>query len=322
MIKTSLNRISVPANTRSCPVCLSENTKVFMQGIFDSDTTNVLECLNCELQFLDPIMSDQEEDEYYKSYYKKQGNRHFKDMNMQDLQDRALQHYQQYEHIYSKLISDSNSILEIGSGSGGFLRFVKENFPNTKITAIERCEENIKFLRESFGEKTYVVNDMAYLKDHKFDLIVAFGVFEHIRESRDFLSKVRKHLTPEGVLALNIPNKHNALVYSYWLDEFRKFTYMKQHYYTFTEKSIDLLAQQTGYKVHGFNYMQVWGLDNHLSWLRYRKPRDYSDISHLLSPSTLKSYNQDLISKKLTDLFMTILVVDPSHRDANQISKS
>jgi len=100
------------------------------------------------------------------------------------------------------------------------------------------------------------------------------------------------------------------LVYAYSLEEFKKFTYMKQHYFTFTEKSFQLLAQQTRLKVINYDYIQVWGLDNHISWLNYRKPRDFSDITKLLSKSTLDSYNQDMSQKKMTDVMLAVLSLD------------
>ena len=70
------------------------------------------------------------------------------------------------------------------------------------------------------------------------------------------------------------------------LEEFKKFTYMKQHYYTFTEQAFHLLAGRTGLKVSKFNYMQVWGLDNQLSWLRHKRPRDFS-VLPVFFPSKL-----------------------------------
>ncbi|MBE8232212.1 MAG: class I SAM-dependent methyltransferase [Endozoicomonadaceae bacterium] len=293
-----------------CPICISNSIMLFMEGVFDSKSTNVLECLACGTQFLDPKMTEEEEAEYYSGYYKKQKIRHFKTMNLKDLQEKALQHYEQYHSVYIDLVKGKNSILEIGSGTGGFIRFVQKHCPITKIRLIERCDENVKFLRESFGQEVEIVDEFAGLKNKSFDLIAAFGVFEHVRDSRAFLKKIRNYLSPTGKLILNVPNKNHALVYAYELSEFKKFTYMKQHYYTFTEQSFKLLAEQTGYRVGEFNYMQVWGLDNHLSWLRYKKPRNFDDISQLFSQQTLDAYSQDLIDRKLTDLFMVVLIPD------------
>jgi cyclopropane fatty-acyl-phospholipid synthase-like methyltransferase len=292
---------------KTCPACDSEDIQLFMTGIFDSATTKVMECAQCGTQFLDPLMTEEEEAEYYEGYYRKQQIRHFKPMGLADLQQRAYEHYDQYRSIYLELITGCESILEIGSGTGGFLKFVRQYSPNARVIAIERCSENVDFIRQCFNGKIEVLDSLDDVHGIKFDCIGAFGVFEHLRNSRDFLVSLRECLSDQGRLALNVPNKMHALVYAFDLEEFKKFTYMKQHYFTYTERGFDLLAGQTGLRVEKFNYMQVWGLANHLSWLRHKKPRDFSDITKFLSLRTIESYNNDLIQRKMSDLMMVVL---------------
>ncbi len=293
-------------NSIECPVCGSNDIKLFMSGIFDSEKTNVMECEECGLQFLDPMMTEEEEEEYYNGYYQKQKNRHFKAMNLEDLQDQSFRHYERYENIYADLIQNKKSILEIGCGTGGFLKFVNEKFPSIKLTAFERCSENTNFIQNCFKNKVRMIDDLKEIDRETFDCICAFGVFEHIRDSKTFLMQMRSLLRRNGALALNVPNKKHALVFQYNLEEFKKFTYMKQHYFTFTEKSHHILAKQTGFKVKGFNYMQVWGLDNQLSWLKYRRPRNFNDITDSLSAETLAAYQKDMIRNKTSDLVMAL----------------
>lgn len=295
---------------KKCPVCSSQKIELFTRGIYDSDTTEVLECVECGTQFLYPLMSQQEEDEYYEGYYKKQASRHFKTMELVDLQNRAYGYYEQYQSVYLDLIADCRSVLEIGSGTGGFLKFVLQHRPEIEIFALERCSENVKFIKDCYGDRVKLLDNLDSLSDKKFDCIGAFGVFEHIRDSSEFLISLKKHLSAKGRMALNVPNKHHALVYAFDCEAFKKFTYMKQHYYTFTEKSFHLLAHQTGLVVDKFNYIQVWGLDNQISWLRYGKPRNYSDITKLLSQKTLDSFNEDMIKNKTTDVLMAVLALE------------
>lgn len=304
---------------KTCPVCDAKNIQLFMTGIFDSDTTKVMECPQCGMQFLDPLMTEQEEADYYEGYYRKQQTRHFKVMDLAGLQQRAYEHYEQYRDIYLELISGCESILEIGSGTGGFLKFVMQYSQEARLVAVERCSENADFIKQCFGDRVKVLGCLDEVQGVKFDCIGAFGVFEHVRDSCGFLANLRGCLSDKGRLALNVPNKAHALVYAYDLEEFKKFTYMKQHYFTFTERAFQILAEQAGYSVDRFNYMQVWGLDNHLSWLRYKKPRNFIEISRFLSRETVDSYNRDLIAKKMTDLFMAVLV--PSHESDDRVDR-
>lgn len=290
----------------TCPVCQATEISLFMQGIFDCEQTDVLECGNCGMQFLSSLMTLEEEDAYYRNYYEKQHSRHFQAMSMVDIQNRAMAHHLDYREVYAQLLANRQALLEIGCGSGGFLRFARQEAPGTALSAIERDQENRNFVQKTLADVDFFL-DEDHCPDHQFDLVVGFGVFEHLRDGAAFLRRIRRLISPGGILALNIPNKMNPLVYRYNLPEFRKFTYMKQHYYTYTEESLRILAEQCGYVIDHFTYMQVWSLDNHLSWLIYRRTRDFSDMTSLLSSDTLQSYNRDLIRQKTTDLFMVVM---------------
>jgi 2-polyprenyl-3-methyl-5-hydroxy-6-metoxy-1,4-benzoquinol methylase len=291
-----------------CPVCGAKNIQLFMKGVFDCKATKVMECGQCGLQFLHPLMTEKEEEEYYAGYYTKQQDRHYRKIRLPEIQRRAFEHYDQYRANYLELISGCRTILEIGSGTGGFLRFTRQYNPTARLVTVERCRDNVDFINQCFGDSVEVVGSLEGVEGSGlFDLIGAFGVLEHVRNSQSFLYSLRKHISTGGRIALNVPNKANALVYDYALEEFRKFTYMKQHYYTFTEQAFEVLAAQTALQIEKFHYMQVWGLDNHLSWLRYGEPRDFSDITRLLSQKTIDSYNSDMIERKKTDLMMAVL---------------
>lgn len=294
-------------NCKACPVCDAKDISLFMKGIFDSEDTEVHECEACGTQFLSPMMSQQEEDAYYDDYYNKQASRHFTQMSLTDVQNRAFSHYENYAETYLSLVKNAKSFLEIGSGSGGFIKFLKKYRPDIEIHAIERCGSNVDFIRDSYGNTIKLIKDMDEANEKKWDVIGAFGVFEHVRDSLGFLNSLRSRLAPGGKIALNVPNKYHSLVYAFDCEEFKKFTYMKQHYYTFTEKSFEILAQKSGLEVEKFNYLQVWSLDNQLSWLRYRQPRKHDDITDMLSPETLRLFNQDMIRHKTTDLMMAVL---------------
>ncbi len=289
-----------------CPVCQSSEISVFVHGIFDCEQTDVLECGICGMQFLSRIMPLEEEDAHYHNYYERVSSRHFKTMSMLDIQNRAMTHYLEYREVYAQLVANRRSILEIGCGNGGFLRFARQENSETTLSAIERDKVSRDFVKTTTPDVVFFP-DEDHCRDQQFDLVAGFGVFEHVRDGNSFLRRIRPLISARGILALTIPAKMNPLVYMYDLPEFKKFTYMKQHYYTYTEDSLHILAKQCGYVIDHFTYMQVWSLDNHLSWLRYRRPRDFSDITAQLSPGTLRSYNEDLIRQKTTDLFMVVM---------------
>lgn len=298
----------LPSN---CPICGSDNLFLYMKGIFDCENTEVLECCDCGLQFLNPMMSEEEEKEYYRNYYESQKVRRFQTKTLKNIQEDSCRHYEEYGDFYLSLLKDSESVLEIGSGTGGFLKFASENSKPINIVSVEKSEANLHYMQEEckgiFASIRFV-NDISQIPEQKFDLIFAHGVLEHIRSPFNFLRTLipfLKHV--KGKMVLAVPNKHTAFLHIYDLAEFQKFTYMKQHYYTFSELSFHVLARQVGAVVEGFDYLQVWGLDNTLSWLRYRKPKDFSQFTKSLSETTVRSYKADMRRNGTTDLMLIIL---------------
>ena len=296
----------------NCPICASEQLSVFMTGVYDSDDTSVIECANCGLQFLDPMMSQEEEDEYYHNYYANQKSRHYTSLSLKNIQERAHGHYMNYHDVLSAYFKGVSSALEIGSGSGGFLVYMKQFSEINEIVSVERSVSNLEFLQDEkqndFKNVSFVEDIEVLPKDKKFDMIVAFGLFEHIKDSGGFLQQMRDRLvSDDSLLIMNVPNKYDPLVYLYEIEEFKRFAYMKQHYYTFSERSLELLARKINMNVEDFIYLQTWGLDNHVSWLRNRKPQDFSKFTNVFSKETIQSYNQDLIKSKKTDSMMVVL---------------
>lgn len=288
-----------------CPVC-SENSVIFMQGIFDCDTTIVRKCTNCKLHFLDPKMSEKEEQEYYKNYYESQKSRHSKQYSLKDIQEKAFNHYKEYQNIYSELINNAENILEIGSGSGGFLRFINTFSSNKNIYSIERSEINLNFLKKEFQNVKYC-DSIQELKDIKFDLIVAFGVFEHIREPHNFLEELKELIKDNNsMIVFNVPNNNDILISFFELEEYKKFMYMKQHYYVFSKESMSYIAQNVGLHLKKINFIQAWGIDNHFSWLKDKKVQDFSKYTELFSNNLNKEYKNNLIQKEMTDLIQVI----------------
>lgn len=289
----------------NCPVCKSNKSSLFLDRIFDSLITKVLECSNCGMQFLHPMMNDKEEDRYYSNYYKKQQKRYFKQSSLQEIQQNSFKHYKQYYDLYHKIIKGRQKILEIGSGAGGFIKFIKTHCPAAEIVAIEKSKPNLDFLKKSFKD-VRLLSDIHELKlTNKFDLIAGFGILDHLRNGLAFLTYLRPFLNNSNSPAVfNVCNKRNPLMAIYDLEEFKRFNYMKQHPCTYSIKALRILAKKAGYRIERINYLQVWGLDNHISWLKNREPREFSKYTDILSTNTLKAYNNDLIKLQTTDLMM------------------
>jgi hypothetical protein len=66
------------------------------------------------------------------------------------------------------------------------------------------------------------------------------------------------------------------------------------------------IKKDAQFNIQEFFYPQVYSLDNHLSWLKFERIKNYSRFTDLFSPETLLSYKRDLIEKKVTDVIGVI----------------
>jgi len=99
-------------------------------------------------------------------------------------------------------------ILEIGTGSGFFLEFAKEFFPNSHLSGVEYDE---RLLTETALRAPHArliqgnAEDFIFEKGH-YDLVVSFQVIEHLYNPSSMLENVRAYLKPGGVFLVTTPN--------------------------------------------------------------------------------------------------------------------
>lgn len=119
--------------------------------------------------------------------------------------------YSNDEFLFLKnYLKENDSILDYGCG-GGFLlnKFSNKGF---NIEGIDIDKESINYIKKNHNYKV-ILGDYKDLKK-KYNLIILFGVFEHIDEPKLFLKKIMSHLKFGGHIFIAIPNPHslNAII--------------------------------------------------------------------------------------------------------------
>ena len=94
--------------------------------------------------------------------------------------------------------------LELGFGNGNFLGFARAR--GITVIGLESQQELRRRAETAGFEAHGAMTDL--LPEHRFDLIVAFDVFEHIPqgEAIALLREMGQRLAPGGVLLLRVPN--------------------------------------------------------------------------------------------------------------------
>jgi 2-polyprenyl-3-methyl-5-hydroxy-6-metoxy-1,4-benzoquinol methylase len=221
---------------------------------------------------LDPQFWQHEQ--YYAGDYRKEfnpilGKQVTPEQRLKISRDLNYRQYQQFSH----LLKASIKYLEVGCSFGGILKLVCEH-DLVACDAVEPNELDAAFVKQSCA-KASVFNSLfeqADLADNYYDLIVSFEVLEHTVSPRHFLTKAIKKLNAGGILHLEVPNHHDALLHVYQNEVYKKFYYHKAHIHYFTPDSLSQLCAECGLQgaVSGF---QMYAFPNQLNWLLNSKPQ-------------------------------------------------
>ena len=120
-------------------------------------------------------------------------------------------------HLKKAGLRNDSNVLEIGCGLGMLTSFIGRNLSKGKITGVDISPESIAYARKTYGKSNvaFEVSDMTDFKSSEsYDFIVFPDVLEHIpiEFHSNILATIRKLITPEGTVLVNIPNPH-ALEY-------------------------------------------------------------------------------------------------------------
>jgi len=201
------------------------------------------------------------------------------------------------EYVLGKRFAD------VGSGLGGILDLVKP-FAK-KIVAVEPQNDIRNNLLKIGYNALASIKQLAERKN-QFDFISLFHVFEHITNPLDSLKMLNASLDAGGKIFIEVPHAGDALLTSYNLESFKKFTLWSEHFILHTHKSLETYLLAAGFKNIQILGFQRHSLANHLGWLRDGKPGGQKVLTHFNDAQLQKSYNDFLSRTHQTDTIIGI----------------
>jgi 2-polyprenyl-3-methyl-5-hydroxy-6-metoxy-1,4-benzoquinol methylase len=135
--------------------------------------------------------------------------------------DKFYKHFSNYSWYYLKwkweheqalkFIKDGDNILEVGSGSGNFLKHLK-NHKKVECTGLELNSqavlggkaEGVNLLNES-------VEDHSKYNSGKYDFVCSFQVLEHIPNAGEVIKAMIDCLKVGGTLLISVPNNDSYI---------------------------------------------------------------------------------------------------------------
>lgn len=105
-----------------------------------------------------------------------------------------------------KWIKDSQTVLEVGCGTGVFMEMVREYFPEKRLVGLEYNQTASAIARnKGFDVRAQSIEELASAAE-QFDAVCAFQVLEHVPNPDSFLKAMFGCLRERGVCILTVPN--------------------------------------------------------------------------------------------------------------------
>lgn len=145
-----------------------------------------------------------------------------------------------------KLINSFNfqqkTILDVGAGTGDFLKFCKEN--QWKVTGIEPSEK-ARNIADKKG--VLLLEKLEYISNQKFDVITLWHVLEHVKDLENYIITLNQLLEENGKLIIAVPNfrSYDANYYK----EFWAAFDVPRHLWHFSKKGIVSVFSQFGFEL-------------------------------------------------------------------------
>ena len=123
--------------------------------------------------------------------------------------------------ILISYLKNKKKILDIGSGDGLRLEYIRKRLPKSKFVAIESSNEMCKLFKKNSRIKIYNLDmkKLNRIKSSNFDAITClWNVFGHLKNNKErilVLKKIKNKMKPSSTFITDVNNRHNAKSYGY-----------------------------------------------------------------------------------------------------------
>jgi len=193
-LRTFLKKFKNSFQDVDCVSCKSKNYYV----ISKKDGFRFNKCQECGTIFISPRPTPSALKWWYRNA---KHVKHSNEILEKTAEKRKIINEDRIKKLFRRIIRSIESMLEIGCGNGIFLSLIKQLKPNLKITGIDLNPNAIELARKkdlncfNFSAEEFV-KDIA----DKYDLVVAFEVFEHIFNPKCFIQALSNMLKPGGYI--------------------------------------------------------------------------------------------------------------------------
>ena len=208
--------------------------------IFNRETFsgNKLYCSSCKTGWHSPSISEEELDNYYKSFYwlhrsNKEKIYDFKDKNKPDKM--RLNYVRDQYSFIKNSCNEFKSVIDFGAGdcSGGY--FFKNILNKKEVSIFDPSDSSRKLA------KKYNLRIIDKLPTNKVDLIYSSHSIEHVSDINKTLKSIKDSLNEKGYVFFETPNISSEEVFLHLIHT--------PHTYMFSMNSFKNIAINYGFKI-------------------------------------------------------------------------
>jgi SAM-dependent methyltransferase len=194
--------------------------------------------------------------------------------------------------------------LDVGSGLGGILDLLR---PVAKEVHAIEPQRDMRELLIGLHYNVYPsIGSLGGSLSNAFEFCSMFHVFEHLAEPLESLRSLHRVLAPGAKIWIEVPHAGDALITSFNLDAFKKFTFWSEHLVLHTRQSLHTYLEAAGFAgitVRGF---QRYPLANHLFWLMRGQPGGHARLPQFRDRRLEEAYAGVLQNLNQTDTLIAI----------------
>ncbi len=288
-----------------CPFGHGGVRRRIVDTIWEADGASEYQCAECEMVFLYPIMTIEEEEEFYRVEFEK-----YMAERGQAGGVVPAESYRSWQPegerrlaLIRNYLRDGMGILELGSATGYLLDAIRP-VVGSDVTGIEPGEAFRAFAIDELGITTHASRDA--VSGDSFDILLAYYVVEHLRDPVGELADWHALLRPGGKCIIEVPNVDDALV-KYWkVEAFDRFYWQKAHYFNYSHKTLSMVLKMAGFKDVVTVPVQRYDMSNHLHWIAKGKGGGGGQYSTLLDERVDTEYRRSLKEHWLCDTVMAV----------------
>ena len=98
-----------------------------------------------------------------------------------------------------------NRILDVGTGTGDFVKVLKNVFPKAEITGVDPLETSLEEAKRSFPDVHFqkMTGEKLAFENSQFDVVSISMALHHLPDIRAAFSEMKRVLKPEGWMIVN-----------------------------------------------------------------------------------------------------------------------